>query len=117
RTASTRKELIQAVKFKRYTYARLSRLCSNILLDITRDYASVFAQPAYARVLGFRREAAPLLSAIKKSGTLPLVTKAADYNHPLFALDIRAQDLWALGCASPELRRSGRDYTTSPIIL
>ena len=117
RTASTRKELIQAVKSKRYTYARLSRLCSNILLDITRDYASVFAQPAYARVLGFRREAAPLLSAIKKSGTLPLVTKAADYNHPLFALDIRAQDLWALGCASPELRQSGRDYTTSPIIL
>jgi len=117
KTASTRDELILAVKSKRYTYARLSRLCANILLDIPRGFASENAGPAYARVLGFRREAAPLLSAIKKSSALPLITKAADYDHPLFALDARAQDLWSLGCASPALRRSGRDYTTSPIIL
>jgi len=117
KTASTRDELILAVKSKRYTYARLSRLCANILLDITRSFASENAEPAYARVLGFRREAAPLLAAIKKSGALPLITKAADYDHPLFALDARTQDLWSLGCVSPALRRSGRDYTTSPIIL
>ena len=115
--AATRDELIHAVKSKRYTYARLSRICTYILLGLTRDFAAAHAEPAYARVLGFRREAAPLLSAIKKSGALPLVTKAADYEHPLFALDLRAQDLWALGCASPALRKSGRDYTTSPIIL
>lgn len=117
KTASTRDELILAAKSKRYTYARLSRLCANILLDIMRGFALENAEPAYARVLGFRREAAPLLSSIKKSGALPLVTKAADFDHPLFALDVRAQDLWALGCASPALRKSGRDYTTSPIIL
>lgn len=117
RNAATRDELIHAVKSKRYTYARLSRLCAYILLGLTRDFAAAHAEPAYARVLGFRREAAPLLGAIKKSGALPLVTKAADYEHPLFALDLRAQDLWALGCASPALRKSGRDYTTSPIIL
>lgn len=117
KTATTRDELILAVKTKRYTYARLSRLCANILLNISRGFASDYDTPAYARVLGFRREAAPLLSAIKKSGALPLVTKAADYDHPLFALDVRAQDLFALGCASPALQRSGRDYTTSPIIL
>ena len=117
RTVATRDELIHAVKSKRYTYARLSRLCAYILLGLTRDFAAVHTEPAYARVLGFRREAAPLLGAIKKSGVLPLVTKAADYEHPLFALDLRAQDLWALGSASPALRKSGRDYTTSPIIL
>lgn len=117
KTAATREELILAVKTKRYTYARLSRLCANILLDIPRDFADTYANPAYARVLGFRREASPLLSAIKKSGTLPLITKAADFDHPLFALDTRAQDLWSLGCKNPALRCSGRDYTTSPIIL
>ena len=117
KTASTRDELILAVKSKRYTYARLSRLCANILLGVPRDFIHEYTSPAYARVLGFRREAAPLLGAIKKSGALPLVTKAADYAHPLFALDARAQDLWALGCASPALRQSGRDYKTSPIIL
>jgi len=117
KSASTRDALIHAVKSKRYTYARLSRLCTYALLHITRDFAAQNAAPAYARVLGFRRDAAPLLSAIKKSGTLPLVTKAADYAHPLFSLDVRAQDLWSLGCASPALRTSGRDYKTSPIIL
>ena len=117
KAATAREELILAVKTRRYTYARLSRLCANILLDIPRSFAQAYAEPAYARVLGFRRDAAPLLAAIKKSGALPLVTKAADFDHPLFALDTRAQDLWSLGCASPSLRQSGRDYTTSPLIL
>ena len=69
--------------------------------------------------MGFRREAAPLLHQIKKSGSLPLLAKAADYDRSdaLFALDVRAQDLWSLGCASPALRRAGRDFTTGPVIL
>ena len=56
---------------------------------------------------------------IKKSGSLPLITKAADYDRsdPLFALDVRAQDLWSLGCSSPAIRRAGRDFTTGPVIL
>ena len=117
READSRDALILAAKSKRYTYARLSRLCTNVLLDVTRDFASTYKEPAYLRVLGFRHGAAPLLSAIKKSGSLPLVTKAADYSHPLFSLDLRAQDVWALGCAAPALRQSGRDYKTSPVIL
>lgn len=119
RSARTRDELIQTVKSKRYTYARLSRICTNILLGVTQRFADTHAAPTYARVLGFRREAQPLLAAIKKSGSLPLITKAADYDRsdPLFALDLRAQDLWSLGCSSPALRQSGRDFTTSPIIL
>ena len=117
RTACTRDELILSVKSKRYTYARLSRICTNILLDITRDFARENAAPTYARVLGFRREAQQLLRAIKDHASIPLVTKAADYSDPLFALDIRAQDLWSLGCASPDLRVCGRDFTTSPVII
>ena len=117
KNAASREALILAAKSKRYTYARLSRLCANVLLDITRDFAAAHDQPAYLRVLGFHQHAAPLLAAIKKSGRLPLVVKAADYAHPLFDLDLRAQDIWALGCASPALQISGRDYKTSPVIL
>ena len=118
-TACTRDELILSVKSKRYTYARLSRICTNILLGITKDNVRQYAAPTYARVLGFRRGAQPLLRAIKESSSIPLVTKAADYDRvdPLFALDVRAQDLWSLGCTSPALRKSGRDYTTGPVIL
>lgn len=117
RIADSRENLILAAKSKRYTYARLSRILANVLLGQTDAQAKAHAKPSYARVLGFRREAAPLLSAIKKNGMLPLVVKAADYADPLFALDVRSQDLWALGCQNPALRKSGRDYTTSPVML
>ena len=119
KTAATRDELILTVKSKRYTYARLSRICANILLDIRKDFARQNTAPTYARVLGFRRESSPLLHEIKKGGTLPLITKAADYDRsdPLFALDVCAQDLWSLGCVSAPLRSAGRDFTTGPVIL
>jgi len=119
KTASSRDELILAVKSKRYTYARLSRICTNTLLGVTKNFAGAQRQPAYARVLGFKKGAAPLLHEIKKHGAVPLITKAADYDRgdPLFSLDLRAQDLWSLGCTSPAQRKAGRDFTTSPIIL
>jgi len=119
RTASTREELIAAAKSRRYTHARLSRLCARILLGVTREFDQAHAAPAYARILGLRREAAPLLHRIKQCGSLPLIAKAADYDRSdaLFALDVRAQDLWSLGCVSPALRRAGRDFTTGPVIL
>ncbi|MBQ3223037.1 MAG: nucleotidyltransferase [Clostridia bacterium] len=117
KTARTRDELILAVKSKRYTYARLSRICMNILLDVTKDFVRENRNPTYARVLGFRREAQLLLRDIKNHASIPLITKSADYEDPLFALDIRAQDLWSLGCAAPILQQSGRDYRTSPVVL
>ena len=117
-TASSREELIAAVKSKRYTYARLSRLCAHILLGVTRDFAAENRLPTYARVLGFRKSAAPLLHAVKTRSSIPLVAKAAafDRSDPLFSLDVRAQNLWSLGVSSPSLRGSGRDFTTSPVV-
>ena len=118
-TCASREALLNFVKTKRYTRARLSRLCAYALLDLSRDFAQAHRAPEYARVLGFRRSAAPLLKAVKRRSAIPLVTKAADFDraHPLFALDVRAQDLWSLGVSNPALRSSGRDFTTSPILV
>lgn len=119
RTAQSREELLSLVKTKRYTYARLSRTAMYALLGVHKEFASACQTPTYARILGFRRDAAPLLRAIKEHATLPVVTKTADYDvaDPLFALDLRAQDLWSLGCKNPDLRRAGRDFVTSPVIV
>ena len=116
---STRETLLEQIKTKRYTHARLSRLCAYALLNLTRDFAQTHRTPDYARVLGFRKSAAPLLKEIKRHGSIPLVTKAADFDrsNPLFALDVRAQNLWSLGVLNPSLRVSGRDFTTSPVML
>ena len=118
-TCASREALLDFVKTKRYTRARLSRLCAYALLDLSRDFAQAHRTPEYARVLGFRRSAAPLLKAVKRRSAIPLVTKAADFDraHPLFVLDVRAQDLWSLGVSNPALRSSGRDFTTSPILV
>ena len=118
-TCASREALLDFIKTKRYTRARLSRLCAYALLDLSRDFAQAHRAPEYARVLGFRRSAAPLLKAVKRRSAIPLVTKAADFDraHPLFALDVRAQDLWSLGVSNPALRSTGRDFTTSPILV
>lgn len=117
--AVSREALLDAVKSKRYTWARLSRLCSCALLGVTRELAAAYPEPAYARILGFRRDAAPLLHEIRRRATLPLIVKAAEFDrtHPLFALDLRAQDIWSLGCSAPALRAAGRDFATSPVIV
>ncbi|MBQ7053002.1 MAG: nucleotidyltransferase family protein [Clostridia bacterium] len=117
KTAATRGELLSLIKSRRYTHARLSRLCAHILLGVTRDFTKAHRAPTYARVLGFKKEAAPLLRTIKENASIPLVTKTAGFDDPLFMLDVRAQDLWSLGAASPACRACGRDYTTSPVIL
>ena len=118
-TAHDRESLLAAAKTKRYTWARLSRLCAHALTGLTRDIAANHPNPEYARILGLRKSAAPLLHEIKRSATLPLIAKAADFDrtNPLFALDVRAQDLWALGCTAPDARQSGADFTRGPVIL
>jgi predicted nucleotidyltransferase len=77
---------IQLLKSKDLTYTRLSRCLCHILLDICRaDVAGYIARDyvSYARVLGFRADAAPLLRQIKKRAALPLLTKLANARRVL----------------------------------
>ncbi|MDR1765073.1 MAG: nucleotidyltransferase family protein [Lachnospiraceae bacterium] len=71
---------IQALKTRGYTYTRISRALLHIALGITDDdleMAKSLGYAPYAKVLGFRESAAPLLRAIKKKGDIPLITKPA----------------------------------------
>lgn len=65
------------------TYARVCRTLMYILLDMRKDDWDVHRPVPYARILGFRKDAAPLLSEIKKMATIPLVTKLADADKAL----------------------------------
>ncbi|MCL2810788.1 MAG: nucleotidyltransferase [Clostridia bacterium] len=116
----TREQLLAAIKCKRYTHARLSRILCAALLGITQNLADRYPKPTYARVLGFRADARPLLAYLKRNADLPLITKVASFdnlNDDCFALDLRATDLWALGCASPAARAGRSDFLTSPVIV
>lgn len=94
----------EQLKTKELTYTRISRCLLHILLNITKeDFYADFWQPAassapfppYARVLGFRKTAAPLLTAIRKQSSIPLVTSLADAERtlPAAALHLLEKDI------------------------
>ena len=98
----TRSDLLLQLKTRRYAHARLSRLCTHALLDITADFLQANAHPTYVRMLGLRRDARELTALLRES-RIPVVAKAADGNpdDPLYQLDYRAYELWALGAKLP----------------
>ncbi|MCE5342404.1 MAG: nucleotidyltransferase family protein, partial [Eubacteriales bacterium] len=112
--ARGRAELIGLAKAKRYPYARLNRLATHALLDVTAELLAVHPAPEYARLLGFRQSSRELLTEISE-GALPLIAKAADADpdNPLFALDARSYDLWALGAGLP----AGMMYRQQVVIV
>lgn len=88
------------LKSKEVTHTRISRLLLHIMLHIKNsDYLLGRESDyiPYLRVLGFRRDAAPLLSEIKKHAAVPLITKMAD------AKKILAADSWALRMLSMDI--------------
>ncbi len=74
------------LKSKDMTYTRISRCLLHILLNMTTSameaYRSMEYTP-YARVLGFKKDATPLLTAIKEHSSIPLITKLADAEQAL----------------------------------
>ena len=114
RTATSRRELLTAAKTRRYPYARLSRLCAHLLLGLRAQEVRPGLLPPYARLLGFRREARPLLRSIKASG-FPLLEKAADAprDNVIFQSDMRAYDLWCLGAGL----RPGLGYRQGVVLV
>lgn len=71
----------ELLKSKELTYSRINRALTHILLNITQEMyknAKSNDYAGYARILGFRKDSAPLLSEIGKKTTIPLISKLAD---------------------------------------
>ena len=84
------------LKSKDMTYTRISRCLLHILLNMTKEeFETCKAEDyiSYARVLGFRKDVAPLLTEIKKNSSLPLVTSLADARQTLSGEALRMLDL------------------------
>ena len=86
------------LKTKNMTYTRISRCLLHILLNLKQDKLNDCKKSdyaLYAHVLGMRKDAGELLSAIKEQSSIPLVTKLADADKQLddIALDMLRQDI------------------------
>lgn len=66
--ASSFEEFIERARTKKYTLARLRRVCIYALFDITKKmYEEACARPPHVSVLALRRERVDILSALKNS--------------------------------------------------
>lgn len=91
---------IRQLKTRQYTYTRISRVLTHLLLGLTKEMQTEAKEAGfapYARILGFRRSAAPLLSQLKKEAEIPLITKTAGVQSLLSgrALALFEQDMYA----------------------
>lgn len=74
-------DFCEQLKTKNRTYTRIARSLMHILLRIEKadlDHYQSEDFIYYARMLGFREDAKPLLCAIKEHGCIPLLSKLAD---------------------------------------
>lgn len=103
---------------KETTYARVCRTLMYILLDFKADSCDVHTPVPYARILGFKKEATPLLSELKKYASIPLLSKLADADKlldtealKLLDLDIKAAHIYD----SVRLHKTTHSMTESPV--
>ncbi len=94
---------LEHVKTRQYTRTRIERCFLHILFGLEKETLEAFRkhEVCYARILGFRENAAPLLKALKETATLPLLTKFAQKTkrcnaeeNALLSYDITATDLY-----------------------
>ncbi len=116
-----------ALKTRQYTYTRVSRALLHIMLDMTAQDAGdrkAHDYISYVRVLGFRREAKPLLGAMQKAAPLPLITRTAEAASILdepslaeFRRDLYCSHLYQAVLAAKSGRRIANEYTTGLIVM
>ena len=94
---------IKAVKNKRFTYTRLSRLATMTLLHITWDDVASFEAQPYLRVLGFSKKGQAVLHAAKKSCDHPIITKVSqDEKKGILRIDYRAGKVYQAVCGNEQ---------------
>lgn len=99
-------DVLSSAKSRRYTMARLKRICMCALLGIYGNPMDKL-DGLYIRVLGVKKDALHLLSQLNEQAGLPVVTRYCDAEQlspaqrSLFHTDMLASDISAMGTASP----------------
>ena len=92
-------DLILNVKSKRYTYTKISRILTQIFLslDFYNHNELIKEDNLYARVLAFSPKGKEILKLMKKTSTIPIITKVLkNHSNPLLELDINATKAYSL---------------------
>ena len=111
----------QAAKTKRYAYARLRRMVLWAYLGLTP--AGFPAEVPYLRVLAANETGRVLLARMRKSASIPILTKPGHVRRldsaaqALFALEARAADLYALAYPDLTAAAGGIAWRDGPVLV
>lgn len=116
------------LKTKNMTYTRIARALLHILLNISQADMDTFCKNDYvyyARMLGFKKESASLLSTVKSDSSIPLISKLADAADLISApegvrmleQDILASHIYALPTRSKFGQDLPNEYQRQMIVL
>lgn len=118
---------ISALNTRDMTGTRLSRTLLHVLLGIRKDDVTAFMAngiTGYARILGFRKTAAPLLTEMKEITSIPLITRPASADRilsPLFnqmlKLDISASHIYGALMTDQYQTKPPTEYRRPLIII
>lgn len=117
--ASSYEEYLSLVKSKRYTWTRLQRMNTHLLMRVKKkDMHELLDEKKapYIRLLGMSKKGQQYLSLIKKELDVPLVSKLSSFSHPALDLDIRASRVFSLPICEPmQTNLTEAEFKTSPI--
>lgn len=104
---------VELIKSKRYSWVRLQRLLTYVLLQIKKeDMQAALQRPKAVRILGFTKKGQMYLSEKKKQVTLPIISRLNQKNKQLWEMDIKAGEVYSLVV---EQREDPQDFLRSPI--
>lgn len=113
-------EMLELAKTKRYAYTRLQRMVLWAYLGLCP--AEFPAEVPYLRVLAANSRGREVLARMRKTASLPVLTKSADVRHlsveaqRLFALEDRATDLYTLAYPDLTAADGGTEWREGPVI-
>ncbi len=122
----TWKEFAALLKTKNQTYTAVSRFLAHVLLGLSREDFTLSAKyhnAPYARLLGLRRSASPLIKSIRANADIPVLTRLAEDRaalskprRQLLELDLAASEIYRQILSS----RSGQEIRSElrqPILV
>lgn len=120
-------QFVSAVHSKEYIKGRIYRALLHVMLGIRKtDYAENLEDCAvsYIRILGFRQSASALLTQIKETCIVPVISKAADANRflddeamYLFDKDVRAANMYDMAAVFKFKKDPVHDYAREMVII
>ncbi len=117
RVAENLDTLYNEIKVKRYTLARIRRLCLSAFLGFDSEF--FMKSVPYVRVLGFNSTGEQILKANAKKSPVPIVTTVAEIKklsvsaQKVFEIENKATDLFSISL--PQILPCGLEYTSKII--